>query len=74
MELFRYGSLDQLLWGSQAPVVPKLRERQQLKMMDGIAAGIAFLHKNGVCHRDLKSPNVNTLYNILRSDHTCGFD
>jgi serine/threonine protein kinase len=36
----------------------KLRERQQLKIMDGIAAGIAFLHKNGVCHRDLKSPNV----------------
>lgn len=60
----RHGSLDQLLWGTQASIAPNLRELQQLKIMSGIAAGVAFLHKNGVCHRDLKSPNVPTLCNI----------
>ena len=63
--LCRYGSLDQLLWGRQASIAPTLHERQQLKIMDGIAAGIAFLHKNGVCHRDLKSPNVPSLLKTL---------
>lgn len=63
--LCRYGSLDQLLWGGQASIAPTLHERQQLRIMDGIAAGIAFLHKNGVCHRDLKSPNVPVLLNKM---------
>jgi serine/threonine protein kinase len=62
------------LWGSQSSIAPKLRERQQLKIMDGIAAGIAFLHKNGICHRDLKSPNVPILPNLFMALRERDFD
>jgi tRNA A-37 threonylcarbamoyl transferase component Bud32 len=66
-----HGSLDQLLWGSQASTATTLRERQQLRILDGIASGIAFLHKNRVCHRDLKSPNC--LYNRDLTVKLCDF-
>ena len=66
-----HGSLDQLLWGSQASIATKLKERQQLKIVEGVAAGIAFLHRNRVCHRDLKSPNC--LYNRDLTVKLCDF-
>ena len=44
---------------------------QKLKIAHGIANGCAFLHKNKVCHRDLKSPNV--LYNASLQVKLCDF-
>eukprot|EP01048_Picozoa_sp_COSAG05_P014795 COSAG05_NODE_1708_length_4240_cov_2505.441439_3_plen_437_part_00 len=65
------GSLDQLLWGAQKDNNPVLSPRQMLKIAHGVATGCAFLHKNQVCHRDLKSPNV--LYNAQLQVKLCDF-
>ena len=68
-----FGSLDQLLWmgGKQASIAPTLKPRQQIKIAAGVAGGVAFLHKNRVSHRDLKSPNC--LYNKDLTVKLCDF-
>ena len=62
-------SLDNLLYGKGSK--NELTERRQVRIAHGIANGMAFLHRNGVCHRDLKSPNV--LYDRDLNIKLCDF-
>jgi serine/threonine protein kinase len=56
------GNLASLLYGAGqangAGARHELGDRRQLAIAYGIANGLAVLHTHGVCHRDLKSPNV----------------
>eukprot|EP00727_Mastigamoeba_balamuthi_P000703 m51a1_g1063 putative serine-threonine protein (1278) ;mRNA; f:823975-828954 len=55
MELAPHGSLGAVLHGPQKPPVgPALAQR----FAEDVCAGMAFLHRSGVVHRDLKSENV----------------
>ena len=62
-------SLDNLLYGKGRK--NELTERRQVRIAHGIANGMAFLHRNSVCHRDLKSPNV--LYDRDLNIKLCDF-
>ncbi|PRP80852.1 coiled-coil domain-containing protein [Planoprotostelium fungivorum] len=52
MEYCREGSLTKLLKSK------RISERLKVKIMMDIAAGMSFLHKNRIYHRDLKPDNV----------------
>ena len=52
-EFVEGGALDTILWNT-APIP----WRQRLQYACDVAAGMLHLHKNGLIHRDLKSPNV----------------
>ncbi|MDA8532035.1 protein kinase [bacterium] len=56
---FLLGNLSDLLYGKKKTV--ELNDKRQVLITLGMANGLAFLHWKGICHRDLKSPNV--LYN-----------
>ena len=56
---FLLGNLSELLYGKKKTV--ELNDKRQVLISLGMANGLAFLHWKGICHRDLKSPNV--LYN-----------
>ena len=62
-------SLDNLLYGKGRK--NEITERRQVRIAQGIANGMAFLHRNSVCHRDLKSPNV--LYDRDLNIKLCDF-
>jgi serine/threonine protein kinase len=62
-------SLDNLLYGKGRK--NELTERRQVRIAIGVANGMAFLHRNSVCHRDLKSPNV--LYDRDLNIKLCDF-
>ena len=62
-------SLDNLLYGKGSK--NEITERRIVRISHGIANGMAFLHRNGVCHRDLKSPNV--LYDRDLNIKLCDF-
>jgi serine/threonine protein kinase len=53
MELMEEGSLQQVLHSDRT-----LAWSQRVKMAKGIAAGLAYLHGEGIVHRDIKSMNV----------------
>ena len=57
------GNLASLLYGKDSrPAnggpMAEMTDRRQLLITLGIINGLNVLHKHGVCHRDLKSPNV----------------
>jgi predicted Ser/Thr protein kinase len=63
---FLLGNLSDLLYGKRSrpagggPML-EMTDKRQVLISLGVANGLAFLHRKGICHRDLKSPNV--LYN-----------
>jgi tRNA A-37 threonylcarbamoyl transferase component Bud32 len=69
------GNLSSLLYGAGAStpsgVRHELTDGRQLAISYGIANGLAVLHHHGVCHRDLKSPNV--LYDASLRIKLCDF-
>ena len=60
---FLNGNLSDLLYGKNSrpakggPMIKMTDKRQNLISL-GVANGLRFLHNQGICHRDLKSPNV----------------
>jgi hypothetical protein len=55
LELCEGGSLLSALTSARDSDWP---EERQLKVANGIAAGVAYLHRNGIIHRDLAARNV----------------
>jgi serine/threonine protein kinase len=53
------GSVDELFHGKRKSVA--ISEKTCVAILRGISNGMAFLHKHGVAHRDLKSANVRHL-------------
>lgn len=51
MKLFRHGTLSKAL--SQ-----HLDKRSKVRIAHGILSGVAYLHQNGIIHRDIKSDNI----------------
>lgn len=51
------GSVDELLHGKRSTTI-KITEKTAVAILRGVSSGMSFLHKHGIAHRDLKSPNV----------------
>ena len=54
---WQVGSIDELLHGRRSRSLV-ITEKTAVAILRGITTGMSFLHKHGVAHRDLKSPNV----------------
>jgi len=59
MELVQHGSLRTYIRGGLAATAPPPRAwRIRLALLADVATGMAYLHKHGCLHRDLKSANI----------------
>ena len=57
MELIKYGSISKLL-PSKVRDESKLSDSDAAKIMKCITEAVAYVHDNGVIHRDLKLANI----------------
>lgn len=64
MEYLEGGSLDSLLTHMRE-LGRGLETAMMCRMASEVAAGLAFLHRNGIIHRDVKAANVRRVPNPL---------